>query len=207
MKYKTLIFDFDGTIADSFGTVLKTVNSLAEELGYQKIEYDQAVKLKDYGAREIIKQTKISVLKVPQMARRVRAELNKEVKSLKPFPAIKEMLSQLHQKGYQLIILSSNSLENVQDFLDHNHIKNFDEIYSEDNIFGKHKVINHLLKKFNLKKEQVLYIGDEVRDIEACQKSGIAIAAVTWGYNSKQSLQKKQPDYLVNKPEDLINIS
>ena len=52
----------------------------------------------------------------------------------------------------------------------------------------------------------VLYVGDEVRDIEAAKKAGIRIAAVTWGYNSKKALEAYKPDYLVTKPEELLQI-
>jgi phosphoglycolate phosphatase-like HAD superfamily hydrolase len=47
---------------------------------------------------------------------------------------------------------------------------------------------------------------DEVRDIEAAKKSGIKSIAVAWGYNTKDALIKENPDFLVNSPDELINI-
>jgi phosphoglycolate phosphatase len=52
-----------------------------------------------------------------------------------------------------------------------------------------------------------LSIGDEVRDIAAARKAGIAIAAVTWGYNSRAALERAHPDYLVTRPAELLQLS
>jgi len=54
--------------------------------------------------------------------------------------------------------------------------------------------------------EDVIYIGDEVRDIEAARAAGIKIASVTWGYNLESILTENKPDYIVTQPRDLLNL-
>ena len=52
----------------------------------------------------------------------------------------------------------------------------------------------------------MLYIGDELRDVKASQKAGVPIAAVTWGFNSRQSLAAAKPDYLFDRPADFLTL-
>jgi HAD-hyrolase-like len=52
----------------------------------------------------------------------------------------------------------------------------------------------------------ILFVGDETRDIEACQKVGIRIAAVTWGYNSRRSLVAMKPDFVFDDPQELVSL-
>jgi phosphoglycolate phosphatase-like HAD superfamily hydrolase len=62
------------------------------------------------------------------------------------------------------------------------------------------------LRKESLNPEEVVYVGDETRDIEAAKKSQIKVIAVTWGFNSKQVLAAQNPDFLIDRPEELIKV-
>jgi phosphoglycolate phosphatase-like HAD superfamily hydrolase len=52
----------------------------------------------------------------------------------------------------------------------------------------------------------VLDVGDEVRDIETARQAGVAVAAVTWGFNSRELLARHAPDYLVERPEPILSL-
>lgn len=206
MPKKVIIFDFDGTIADTFDSILKIINRLSDEFGYKKVKEDDVDKLRDKKSQEILKNSGISMIELPFFIKRVKSELNKEIESLKPTKGIKDALLKLKKDGYKLVILTSNSKENVSKFLKKNNLDLFDFIYSGSSIFGKSKVINSLLKKLSLRPEEVIYVGDETRDIEAAKKTNIKIIAVSWGFNSKQILKKQKPDFLISKPKELIKI-
>ena len=81
----------------------------------------------------------------------------------------------------------------------------FDFIYSGTILFGKSKAINKFLKQENIKPEAVIYVGDEIRDIEAARRSEIKVIAVSWGFNSEQVLAELHPDYLIQNPAELID--
>jgi phosphoglycolate phosphatase-like HAD superfamily hydrolase len=49
--------------------------------------------------------------------------------------------------------------------------------------------------------QRAVYVGDEVRDIVAARKAGVDVAAVSWGYNTREVLAKHEPDYLIERPE------
>ena len=81
----------------------------------------------------------------------------------------------------------------------------FTFIYS-GSTFGKHKVINKWLRIENINPEKVVYVGDEVRDIDAAKKTGIKVIAVGWGFNSQEALAAQNPDFLIERPQELIEI-
>ena len=82
----------------------------------------------------------------------------------------------------------------------------FDFIYSGVTIFGKTTIINNALKQNNLSSQQVIYVGDETRDIEASKKANIKVIAVAWGFNSHEVLAKQNPDFLIHQPMELLQV-
>ena len=62
------------------------------------------------------------------------------------------------------------------------------------------------MKDKDLKLSEMIYIGDETRDIQAAKKAGIRSAAVTWGYNSRKALEAQSPDYLIHSPQELFHL-
>lgn len=206
MTAKVILFDFDGTIADTLDALLSITNRLAGEFGYQPVSQDELAQLKNLSSRAIIKLSGISIFKLPFLIRKVKAELNNEIQGLSPITGIKEALIELKNQGNKLGIITSNSQENVMAFLLKNNLHYlFDFIYS-GTTFGKHKVITKLLREENLKFEDVIYVGDEIRDIEAARKSQIKAIAVSWGFNSKEILAEQKPDFLIHQPNELIDV-
>lgn len=206
MTVKVIIFDFDGTIADTLDAIVSITNRLALEFGYKQTTLEELAQLKNLNSRQIIDQSGISIFKLPFLIRKVKAELSKEIQTLNPVPGMKEALTQLKNQGNSLGIITSNSKDNVMAFLETNNLQElFNFIYS-GTTFGKSKVINKLLKQENINPEEVIYVGDETRDIEAARKSNIKAIAVTWGFNSKQVLAEQSPDFLIHKPNDLIEV-
>lgn len=80
----------------------------------------------------------------------------------------------------------------------------FDFIYSGKNLFGKDKVMVQMLAKEGLAKASVLYVGDELRDIEASKKVGLKVVAVTWGLHTKEALEALNPDAVAETPAALV---
>ena len=205
MTAKVVLFDFDGTIADTYNAIARITNQLSSEFGYKTLNHEELLLLKNLSSREIVKLSEISIFKIPFLVKRVRSELSKEIADLDPIQGISSILFELKHRGYTLGIVTSNDKKNVEIFLRKNQLNSlFDYIYSSTSIFGKHRVINRAIKDRKLKKFDVMYVGDETRDIRSARRSRIGIAAVTWGFNSAEILQGYQPDYLVDKPSELL---
>lgn len=195
---KVFIFDFDGTICDSFMAALSAINDQAEAFNYRKVQLSDCEKMRDWTVQEVLKSVGISNLKLPFVVRKIRKELNKEMGSLRPFKEMREALFALREKGYGIGVLTSNSEENVLQFSKKNNLEVFDFIYSGSSIFGKDRLIKKLLKKLDISVKNAIYVGDEMRDIAAARAVGIPIVAVTWGFNSRKILETLHPDYLID---------
>jgi phosphoglycolate phosphatase len=111
------------------------------------------------------------------------------------------------KSNYKIGIVSSNSKDIIIDTLKKDNIENlFEFVYSESSLFGKHLVLKKMCKKHNINPLDVIYVGDEDRDIIAAKKAGIKNIAVTWGFNSKEKLSRENPDYLVDSPMQILEV-
>ena len=204
MKKEYLIFDFDGTIVESFETILRILRSISKNFGIDKITDKDIKRFKEMGVRQSIKDSKISLIKIPVIVKRVKKMLNKEIANLSFFSGLREVFLELKKRKYNLGILTSNSKDSVEKFLKRNNLDFFEFIYSDSTLFGKDKLLKKLLKKHNIKPDKVVYFGDEIRDIQAALKLNIKIVAVCWGFNTKKALEKYKPTYLIEKPSEIL---
>ncbi|MCA9406204.1 MAG: HAD hydrolase-like protein [Candidatus Omnitrophica bacterium] len=207
MKKPIFIFDFDGTIADTHHYIVKISNDLCEEFNYDPIQWDELHKLKNMTSQEVMRHLKVPILKIPAILTKARKEFKKNIKSLSPFKGIKESLHKLQDKGNSIGILSSNSAENISEFLNNHDLNTFDFVYTTSSVWGKNKSLKKLINKHDFHSQNIFYIGDETRDIVAAKKLNIKSIAVTWGYNSAEALKKYSPDFMVNAPEELLDIA
>jgi phosphoglycolate phosphatase len=202
-----VLFDFDGTLVDSLGNVIQITNRLSEEFGYPKIDLEEFRRLQNLSSRQVFKQLDISVFKLPFLARRFDLEYYKEIPYLRMIPGMKETVQKLKADGHRLGIVSTNSVRNIQTFLQTESLaENFDLILASPSLFGKNRLIKRVLKQQQFSSESVFYVGDETRDIEAAQRSQVRAIAVTWGFNSEPILVAHNPDFLIRHPAELLEI-
>ena len=201
-----MIFDFDGTIADTLNSIIHIMNDLSNEFGFRKIRDEDIEYLREKRPREILKYLGISIFKLPFVIRKVRIEINSNITLLSPSVDLLPILKLLKKNGCQVGIVTTNIEENVKKFLQANNLDQFDFFYTAKKIFGKDKTISKIIKDMKLEKSLVYFVGDEVRDIEAGKKVGINTIAVSWGYNTKDALANECPDFLIDSPLELENI-
>jgi phosphoglycolate phosphatase-like HAD superfamily hydrolase len=149
----------------------------------------------------------ISFLQLPLIARDFRRELNKKIELLKPVEGIAGVISHLHLRKCVVGILTSNSSKNVASFLNRNSMREmFHFVQPQRSLFNKSKTLKSIVKSYRFRSDQVLYIGDETRDIEAAKKCNILVASVCWGLNTKKVLMTHKPDYLIESPSRLLDL-
>lgn len=204
MQKSLIIFDFDGTIADTLEVAHLITTELSEEFGFPKLSKTEFVELKGRNIKDVIKMAGISWLQMPRLLKRGRELFKKNMDKVHPVNGMPEIIEVLHDRGYRMGIVTSNSEENVRTFLAQYGIRNIEFIYAPNSIFGKAKVLKRILKKNSLKPLELMMIGDEIRDVEAASKVGIPSIAVSWGLNSENALKCCKPLRLVHFPKDLL---
>ena len=202
-----VLFDFDGTMVDSFNCVMEKAILLADEFGFRKIHEHEIESLRDLSSTEVIKFLEVPLYKIPTLIFKMRKHLHHKMPTLMPIAGIQQTLEKLHNTKCPIGILTSNSVENVKLWLDINDMSHFfNFIHSESSYFSKRSLLKKTLKKYKIDKSQVFYIGDETRDIDAAVKNNIKSVAVTWGYNSEKALLKSQPTFIARIPQDIFTI-
>ena len=201
-----MIFDFDGTIANTLDAIVDIMNDLSDEFGFRKIKENDVEWLRGKRPREILKHLGISIFKLPFVIRKARREINSHIAGLSNSVDLLPILKILKENGCHVGIVTTNLEENVQKFLHMNNMDKFDFFYTAKKVFGKDKTISKIVKDMKLDKSDVYFVGDEVRDIQAGKKAGIKTIAVSWGYNTKDALERENPDYLIDSPLELKKI-
>ncbi|MBJ8480919.1 HAD family hydrolase [Acinetobacter pittii] len=197
-EYQAIIFDMDGTLVDSFSFFLGALNQLAKKHKFKSVELHEVEQYKHLSPKEIMKEMKVSKWKLPWIAKDFIRLMKERDQDVYMFEGMRDHLIELHNRGYTLAIITSNSKENCQSILGKELCELFSHIDGGSSIFGKAKRIKRVLNILNLNKEQAIYVGDQTTDGEAAHKAGIDFAAVGWGYTSAEKLKTIQPKVVLN---------
>jgi len=204
MKY--IIFDFDGTLADSTAVLASAWNTIAQKYKFKGIELKEIESLKKLSIAERSKLFDFPMYKLPMILPQFYRLYRQSLNDVHLYNGMKEVLMEIDKRGYKILIISSNSQENILEFLKMNGIHCVSNVLCSNRIFGKDKVIKKFLKDTSITPSEVLYIGDEQRDIVACKKAGVPIIWVGWGYDSIEVVQQEEPEYKVATPQEILNI-
>jgi len=203
MRYKAVIFDFDGTIADTIGETRRIFNEIAGDFGLREVHEHEVSALRHLSLKQILDELRIPKRHLPSIIARGTGMMRRNIERLPLIKDIREPLVDLRESTENFGILTSNSTANVDLFLKNHGIRDlFDFVSSTSKLTGKARHLRAIRKTFSLQHEEMVYIGDELRDVKAAQKAKIPHAAVTWGFNSRESLEKSKPTFLFDLPEE-----
>ncbi len=198
-----IIFDFDGTIADTFKLsigIFEKMTKRNETFTDAEIEH-----LRGLTGLHVLRELRIKPWLVPFMLIRGRSMMRRSLPSIHVFEGVKPLIAELHQSGVPLYITSSNSTSNILEFLREQGMDTyFVRVYGNVGLFGKARVLRRVISGNGLDPAKVSYVGDETRDIEAAKHIGIRMVSVTWGFNTAGLLKTHDPDVLANTPQELL---
>ena len=200
----TFIFDFDGTLADSFPIVADILLKQAGHLNCKQLTSNEIKALKGLHAREVLRYLDVPLWKSFLFVKKFRKLNLEKVTEVIIFPEWFEVLKKLKFSKNQLGIISSNSGDTIKFVLQkHGLVDLFDFIIGEQPLFRKAHCLRKIIKRLSLDKNTTYYVGDEVRDIEAAQANQIRAIAVAWGFNSLERLQLAKPELLITNLKEL----
>ncbi len=192
--YKLVIFDFDGTLGDTFGWMLDTSDALADRFGYRKIDRSQLDTLRHLSAREMMKIHKLPALKVPAIAAHFQKLMKEDAGRIALFDGVEDMLRSVHAAGVTMAVVSSNSEENIRIVLGPELCELIGMFNCGASMFGKASKFRKVLKRLGVKPGETISIGDEIRDLDAAREVGLATGVVCWGYTAPDALRSQKPD-------------
>lgn len=194
-NYQLLIFDFDGTLADSGRWMFRTMNELADQFGWRKVSDQEIEQLRGKSNTEVIRHLGVPMWKLPSIAAEMRRRIARDLDQIHLFEGADEVLRALDEAGIKLAVVSSNSEANVRQVLGAANAGRVDAFECSASIFGKPHKLRAVMKRLSIAPRATLCIGDETRDIEAAREVGAASGAVLWGYATPDVLKKFSPTH------------
>lgn len=188
---KKLIFDFDGTLADSDRIAWESIIQVSKKLYGSSITYEQYRKLTITEQQEILKVTDLQ--KHVKLVTGLMLERSDEIVL---FEFWNDLLSEL-AKRYELHIVSSGRAKVIANVLGEKQSL-FASIIADVPIYEK----KDILQSF----KDGIYVGDEVRDIVGAHEANMPIIAVTWGHDTVEKLRLAKPNFLVSTKDEFIHV-
>lgn len=200
--YRMVLFDFDGTLADSAPWFMRTLNEVAKDHGFRQVSDDELEMLRGKPNREIIRYLGVRFWQMPGIARDMRRRSAEAADGIPLFDGIPELLGALKRSGIRVALVSSNGEETCRRVLGPV-AREINHFSCGVSIFGKAARFRSLLKISGMTANETMSVGDEGRDVEAASKVGMASAAVTWGYATEDALRACNPTLVVRSPREL----
>ncbi len=197
-----LIFDFDGTLADSLPLAIESMQKMLKKLGYPEKSKEEVSKHIGYGERPFVagaigRDNEDSIKKARQAYFEIYAE---KLKDIHLYPHIKETLSFF--KAKIKVIISNKRQKFIKMILDNHQVTDqFAEILGEENsscLKPDPCMILGLLKKYKIASSKALFIGDMTIDIQTGKNAGVHTCAVTYGFDSREKLAGAKPDIMID---------
>jgi phosphoglycolate phosphatase len=200
-----IIFDFDGTIADSFDYVASFLERHVRR-GHV-LTHDEKEKLRGMTMKQMALHLGSPHWKLPILFIIGRWSMGRAIYDVPIFEGMGRVIDHLNAQGHELLIVSSNNNRNIKRSLKQHHLyKYFTDIYGNAAFFGKRRAIRQAMWRHGLAPADVVYIGDEARDVVGAKAAGVRVIAAAWGFDKPEILQSHEPTAIANQPNEIITI-
>lgn len=205
-RYRLVIFDFDGTLADSGEWFLSVSDHLAQRFGFRRVTPEEIETLRGRTTREVIRYLRIPRWKLPGIGRYLHALLAEQTDRISLFEGVEPLLRGLSDAGIRIALVTSNSEANARAILGPANVARFDWLECGASLFGKAPRYRRVLRRSQIEPYETIAIGDETRDIAAARKAGVTAAAVLWGYAHREALANARPDLCFEHPNEVARL-
>lgn len=203
-SYRLVIFDFDGTLADTFPWFCSVIDDVAVRFRFRRITPDERERLRGLDARAIMRALGVARWKLPMIARHMHKLATRDIEAITLFSGTEVMIRTLDEAGIVLAVVSSNTEANVRRVLGPS-ADRFRHYACGASLFGKARRLREVMRDAAVEGDAI-YIGDELRDHEAASAAGCEFGAVSWGYTTSEALAAAEPAFWFSDPASVIRI-
>jgi phosphoglycolate phosphatase len=203
---KYILFDFDGTVADSRAAFISAFNTLAGKYRFKKIDEDSIPQLKSLSMLQRLQWLNVPLYRIPFLTPEFLSLYRNGLDSVIPVPGIEEVFTAIDNMGLKAGIVSSNAADTIKSFLHNNGMTGIADVVAAPKLFGKDRVLRKFAARNRLAASELLYVCDEQRDVQACNKAGVKTVWVRWGFEEESALQGDRPSFIADDPGALVSI-
>lgn len=197
-----VIFDFDGTIADS---LLATLEVLYRLVHHQALPREDISELRGMEFARVLQRLRIPLWRAALVVRPARRRLARDASRLGLISGIDAAIKAL-AKDCQLFIVSSNDDVNIHKFLKSHALEQyFTHIVGNAGFWDKSHALKKIIRMHDFDPDKAWYVGDRAWDIRSAHRAGLKAIAVSWGYSNIHVLERGRPDALVFDTDELIH--
>ena len=205
-RYRLVIFDFDGTLADSFGWFLDVFDAVADRFRFRRLDRDRVDHFRSLSTRDLLDHHGVPLWKVPMIAANARRLQGQDLDAITVFAGMRDVVADLRARGVTLALVTSNAHANIARVLGPETMAAFTHVSCGASLLGKTNKFRAVLKAAGIDALDALAIGDELRDMEAARATGMACGAVGWGYALPERLRREGPDHFFDRPQDITDL-
>jgi phosphoglycolate phosphatase len=205
MRHQLVIFDFDGTLADSLPWFSRVINEVADRYRFRRVAAHEEDTLRAMDGRELMRHLGIPAWKLPLIVRHMRKRKSQEIGQTRLFDGVDRMLRRIADAGVATAVVSSNTEPNVRTILGADNASLIRYYECGASLFGKAPRFRKVLRRSGTPARDAICIGDEIRDLEAAQKAGIAFGAVTWGFSTTEALVARSPTVVFRSIDEIAD--
>lgn len=203
-QFQLVIFDFDGTLADTYPWFISIFDEFAARYNLPRLEKPALEALRKFDIRHVSKLYNISFWKMTRMGTHLKKRMASEIDQIQLVDGMQELIDGLHERGIRLAVVSSNNEGNVRQVLGEHNAALFEAFECGVKLGGKKVKFEKILRRIGAAPSRTLSLGDELRDLRASRQAGIQFGAVTWGYADADTLRSHAPDALFDQPGEIL---
>ncbi len=210
MKFSFIIFDFDGTIADTRRGVFDSIIYALTSYGY---EVPEESVLNSFLGPPLYVSFKKTTSCSDEMAQTLTAKYRElytdnAMYRLQLFDGVEEMLKEMKANGIKMAIASSKPEKFFSKLLKHLGITEYFDVVCGASLSDIHNtkqtIIARAMDELGAEKDKTLMVGDRVFDIDGAKQNGIKSAGVVFGFDYTEELKEAGADLIVNSTEELL---
>lgn len=214
--YKVVIFDLDGTLADTLESIAYTCNACLKQVGLAPIPSEAYKAFTGDGTEALVRKATRAAGDIEGKTVAQVLKLYNEMFAqnctykVRPYEGIQETLQILKEKGLKLAVLTNKKHERAVMVIEHLFGKNmFDFIIGQSDRFPvkpNPTGAKFIAKHFNCKTDECIYVGDTEIDVQTGQNAGMLKVGVLWGFREREILKAANPDQTIEKPDELVDL-
>ncbi|RPI73954.1 MAG: HAD family hydrolase [Ignavibacteriales bacterium] len=206
---KHICFDLDGTLVNSFETILNTTIKTLKELNINNSLIEDDLRLRiGHHFSDIFNELKIDVADIEHFISIYKQYYFDFIDKSELYPSVKETLEEIKKKNILISLLTTKGQDQAEKIIEHFKLSEY-----FDYIMGRRtgmpvkpnpEPLFEICKSLKVKPEETLITGDTELDILCGKNAGSFSCGVTYGYRGKEILLKENPDFYIDSMDELL---